>query len=65
MTTGTTIINIIGTLSSTFKGTVVVRNESGCGLSAHLAFKDSGLLKSVTSRHPAKHEASHGRRQLY
>ena len=55
MTTGAAVIHIVGKSSITFKGTVVVEQVGG-GLSAHLALKEGGVIRGLTSRKPSKHE---------
>ncbi|BDA41103.1 Oxysterol-binding protein-related protein 1A [Coccomyxa sp. Obi] len=56
MTTGAAVIHVMGKSSITFKGTVVVEQVGG-RLSAHLALKEDGMIRSLASRKPSKHKA--------
>lgn len=56
MTTGSAVIHVVGKSTVGFKGTVVVEQE-GSGRSAHMAFKDGGVLRGIATRKASRHQA--------
>ena len=58
MTTGNAVISTIGSLTTTYKGTIVVQNE-GCNQSATVEFKDGSSWKSLGSKKGIKNGVSY------
>ncbi|EIE26339.1 hypothetical protein COCSUDRAFT_58876 [Coccomyxa subellipsoidea C-169] len=56
MTTGNAVIHVVGKSTVSFKGDVVIE-QGDTGRSAHMAFKDGSMLKSMATRKASKHEA--------
>ena len=56
MTTGSAVIHVVGKSTVSFKGAVVIE-QGGTGRSAHMAFEDASMLKSMATRKASKHEA--------
>lgn len=58
MTTGSALISTVGSLTTTYRGTIVVHNEA-CKQSATVQFKDSSSWKSLGSKKGVKNGVSH------
>ena len=64
MTTGNAVISTIGSLTTTYKGTIVVHNE-GCNQSATVEFMDGSSWKSLGSKKGIKNGVSYFASCLY
>ena len=58
MTTGSAMISTVGSLTTTYKGTIVVHNEA-CNQSATVQFKDGGGWKGLGSKKGVKNGVSY------